>query len=78
MNKLRWWSVHLAIFAVGQGLLFAAGQSWPIAFLAGEVPDALTLFSSPAMWVSRMWCIVFAVDTVWSWSYAILPKKGKR
>ena len=78
MNKLRWWFAHLAIFAVGQGLLFAAGASWPIALLAGEVPDTLTLFGSPAMWISRMWCIVFAVDTAWSWSYVIFPKRKKR
>ena len=78
MNKLRWWSAHLAIFVVGQGLLLAAGGSWPAAFLYGSVPDSLTLFSDPAMWISRIWCIVFAVDTVWSWSYAILPQKEKR
>jgi len=78
MNKLRWWFAHLAIFVVVQGVLLAAGESWPAAFLAGEVPDALTLFSSPAMWVSRTWCIVFAVDTAWSWSYVILAKREKR
>jgi hypothetical protein len=47
MNKLRWWFVHLAVFVVGQGVLLAAGESWPAAFLAGEVPDALTLLDSP-------------------------------
>jgi DHA1 family multidrug resistance protein-like MFS transporter len=77
MSKLGWWFAHLALFAVGQGLLLAAGASWPVAFLNGSVPGSLTLFSDPAMWISRVWCIVFAVDTVWSWSYAILPK-GKR
>ena len=78
MNKLRWWFAHLAVFVVGQGVLLAAGESWPAAFLAGEVPDALTLFGSPAMWVSRIWCIVFAVDTAWSWSYMIFAKGEKR
>jgi DHA1 family multidrug resistance protein-like MFS transporter len=78
MNKLRWWFVHLAIFVVGQVVLLAAGESWPAAFLAGEVPDTLTLLSSPAMWVSRMWCIVFAVDTAWSWSYVTFRKGEKR
>ena len=77
MNILRWLA-HAAIFVVVQGLLLIAGASWPAAYLAGEVPDPLTLFGDPAMWVSRMWCIVFVVDTAWSWSYAILPKKGKR
>ena len=78
MNKLRWWFAHLAVFVVGQGVLLAAGESWSAAFLAWEVPDALTLFGSPAMWVSRIWCIVFAVDTAWSWSYVILAKREKR
>jgi hypothetical protein len=77
VNKFRWLA-HVAIFVVGQGLLLTAGESWPAAYLAGEVPDPLTLFSHPAMWISRMWCIVFAVDTAWSWSYIFLPKKPKR
>jgi hypothetical protein len=78
LNKLRWWFTHLAVFAVGQGLLLAAGESWPAALLAEEVPDPLTLFSDPAMWVSRMWCIVFVVDTAWSWSFGLLSNREKR
>jgi MFS transporter, DHA1 family, multidrug resistance protein len=58
--------------------LLTAGGSWPTAFLAGEVPDPLTLFGDPAMWVSRMWCIVFVVDTAWSWSLGLLPRREKR
>lgn len=78
MNKMRWWFAHLAIFAVGQVLLLVAGASWPAAFLNGSVPDPLTLLSDPAMWISRIWCIVFVVDTVWSWAFMIFPKRGKR
>ncbi len=77
MNTLRWLT-HAAIFVVGQGLLLIAGEFWPAAFLAGEVPDPLTLFGDPAMWVSRMWCIVFAVDTAWSWSFGLLSNRVKR
>ena len=77
MDKLRWWFTHLLVFAAAQGILLVAGGSWPAAFLNGEVPDPLTLFGDPAMWVSRLWCIVFAVDTVWSWSYLAVPKRKK-
>jgi DHA1 family multidrug resistance protein-like MFS transporter len=76
VNMLRWLT-HAAIFIVGQGLLLIAGESWPAAFLAGEVPDPLTLFGDPAMWVSRMWCIVFVVDTAWSWSFGLLSNRVK-
>lgn len=78
MKKLQGWFAHLVIFVTGQGLLFAVGQSWLAAYLAGAVPDQLTLSSDPAMWVSRIWCIVFAVDTIWSWSYIIFPTKERR
>ena len=78
MNKRRWWFAHAAIFVVGQGLLLVAGEFWPAALLAGAVPDPLTLFGDPAMWVSRMWCIVFVVDTAWSWSFGLLSSREKR
>jgi DHA1 family multidrug resistance protein-like MFS transporter len=71
------WLTHAAIFVVGQGLLLIAGEFWPAAFLAGEVSDPLTLFGDPAMWVSRMWCIVFVVDTAWSWSFGLLSNRVK-
>jgi hypothetical protein len=77
VNMLRWLT-HVAIFVVRQGLLLIAGESWPAAFLAGEVPDPLILFGDPAMWVSRMWCIVFVVDTAWSWSFGLLSNREKR
>ncbi len=77
MNILRWLA-HAATFVAGQGLLLIAGEFWPMAFLAVEVPDPLTLFGDPALWVSRMWCIVFVVDTVWSWSFGFLSNKEKR
>lgn len=78
MKKLQWWFVHVIVFAVAQGLLLAVGESWPAALVAGSVPDSLTLFGDPTMWISRIWCIVFAVDTVWSVSYVIFPKKEQR
>jgi hypothetical protein len=80
MDKLRWWFAHLAVFAVGQAILLAAGASWPAAILSGGVPDPLTLFSNPLVWGSRLWCIVFAADTAWSWAYLVFAerKKGER
>lgn len=66
MRKLKWWLVHLVVFVVVQTMLLVAGQSWPAAFVNQSVPDPLTWGSAPAMWISRLWCVVFVVDTLWT------------
>lgn len=68
------WYKHLALFVVGQGILFAVGESWPVAQLVGNVPEDL----SALMNVSRIWCVVFVVDTIWSLSYAVFPPRHGR
>ncbi|USQ79735.1 hypothetical protein [Ornithinimicrobium faecis] len=65
-QKLKWWFVHLAAFVLGQLILLVMGASWPVALLTQEVPDPLSFGSEPAMWISRAWCVVFAIDTAWS------------
>jgi hypothetical protein len=64
------WYKHLAVFVVGQGVLFAMGESWPVAQLVGNVPEEL----SALMNASRIWCVVFVVDTIWSLSYTVFPR----
>ena len=63
------WYKHLALFVVGQGILFAIGESWPGAQLVGNAPEEL----SALMNASRIWCVVFVVDTIWSLSYTVFP-----
>jgi MFS family permease len=67
------WYWHLAAFAVGQAILFAAGDSWIAAQLTGEVPEEV----SALMRVSQVWCVVFVIDTVWSLSHTVFPRRKK-
>lgn len=66
MQKMKWWLAHMGAFLLGQAILLAVGESWPAAFLTQQVPDPLSFGNEPAMWISRAWCVVFAVDTIWS------------
>ena len=68
------WYKHLALFVFGQGMLFAIGESWPVAQLTGNAPEEL----SALMNASRIWCVVFAVDTIWSLSYTVFPSRNGR
>lgn len=69
----REWYEHLALFVAGQMILLLIGESWPAALVGGEVP------AEPAglMAASRVWTIIFMVDTVWSLSYAVWPAQEK-
>lgn len=72
---------HVVLFAVGQAILFAIGESWAAMILSGELPPS-------ALWAGRMpdgasaltlagriWCIVLIVDGVWSLSYSVFPHR---
>jgi hypothetical protein len=63
------WYKHLAVFAVGQAILFAMGESWISARLGGQ----LTADPSGLMMASLVWTVVFVVDTIWSLSYTVFP-----
>nr|WP_240687154.1 MFS transporter [Amycolatopsis suaedae] len=63
------WAVHVGLFAAGQVALYVAGHSWPVLALAGELTGN-QLWNSSGHWltdVSRIWCFVFVIDTVWTW-----------
>lgn len=62
---------HLAVFAVGQAVLFAVGESWLAAQLAGVAPED----PSALMSAGRIWAIVLVVDAIWSFSYTLFPKR---
>lgn len=57
------WTTHLAVFVAAQLILAVTGDSWAVAFMRDAVPEDEPLL----MLVSRIWLIVFAVDTIWSW-----------
>ncbi|MGH8791937.1 MAG: hypothetical protein ACRDXX_04740 [Stackebrandtia sp.] len=63
-SKLRRrWYQHLAIFAAAQAALAVFGHSWALAFFQDAVPG-----DQPWLMIGgRIWLIVFAVDTVWTW-----------
>lgn len=65
------WFGHLVLFAVGQGIFFALGASWIAAALQGTIPDDVP----GLMRISQVWTTVFIIDTIWSLSYSIFPKR---
>lgn len=69
--KAKWFS-HLGIFAIAQAVFALTDNSWALAFLRDSVPDDQSI----AMIASRIWLIVFAVDTVWSW-WSIADRQKK-
>lgn len=69
----REWYKHLALFVAGQTILLFIGESWPAALVGGEAPAEPT----GLMAASRVWMIIFVVDTVWSLSYTVWPAKEK-
>lgn len=62
---------HLAVFIVGQAILFAVGESWLAAQVAGVVPEE----PSALMSAGRIWVVVLVVDAIWSFSYTLFPKR---
>jgi DHA1 family multidrug resistance protein-like MFS transporter len=74
---------HALLFAVGQAILLAIGESWPAMLVSGALPPgALWTGHMPEdapvlMLASRIWCIVLLVDGVWSLSYSIFTRGEK-
>lgn len=69
------WLAHLGLFVLAQLGFALTDNSWPVAFLNDAVPD----HQSFPMIISRVWLIVFTVDTIWSWwSIADRNRKAAR
>ena len=74
-KERRGFYAHVALFAAGQLLLLAMGESWLAALPAGDVPEG----PSALMSAGRVWCVVLIVDGLWSLSYAVFPgREGAR
>lgn len=79
VENSRMWFAHLILFVAGQGVLILVGHSWLAGVLFGGVdatassPPSLPLLGN----LGRLWCIVFAIDTVWSLFSAMPSKKEK-
>lgn len=64
---------HLAVFVVGQAMLYAVGESWLAAQFAGAAPED----PSALMSAGRVWVVVLVVDAIWSFSYTVFPKRAE-
>jgi|SRR5690625_19060 len=83
-NSLLWWLGHLAVFLILQtyfwlaygkqdeGLMyFLTDWSWFRAETPGKGPFTSDMVSS----ISQLWILIFAIDTIVSWSYILFPGK---
>lgn len=82
----RWWYVHATIFAIGHYLfwLYDGNHHHDLMFYIedlswwGEVDHTQGPFQSEAIAaVNKIWVIIFALDTIISWSYTLFPSKKK-
>lgn len=66
------WFQHLVLFTVGQAVLWFFDLSALAEYLTGEGASG-----TPHILVTlgRLWLIVFAVDTVWSWYFTFFPRE---
>ena len=60
------WLRHLRAVVVGAGVMLTAYA------IAGPTRGEAMLASA------RLWGVIFAIDTVWSWSYSVWPQKEQR
>ncbi|HEY9391610.1 MAG TPA: hypothetical protein VIR27_17810 [Mycobacteriales bacterium] len=63
-RQRTWWLRHMLVFALGQLVL------WSVILLRGGPDDARTAFT-----LVRIWAAVFVVDTIWSLSYSVVPRR---
>lgn len=71
------WVGHLGLFLAGQVVLAVVGQSWPLDAIQNGIPEGTPwwnwLFgndrenSTLLKFWSRIWCFVFAIDTLYTW-----------
>lgn len=66
------WFQHLGLFTVGQALLWFFDLSALAEYLTGEGASGTPHF---LVTLGRLWLIVFAVDTVWSWYFTFFPRE---
>lgn len=66
------WSAHLVAFAAAQIIFAVTDNSWAVSFLRGTLPDDEPIL----MIASRIWLIVFTIDTIWTW-WSIADRKRK-
>lgn len=80
----RWWYAHAIIFVIGHCLFWIYNgnhQNHLMFYLEdlswwGEVDHTQGPFQSEAIAaVNKIWVIIFALDTIISWSYTLFPSK---
>lgn len=82
----RWWYAHAIVFVVGHCLfwLYDGNHNHDLMFYLEDLswwgePDHVNgPFRSEAIAaISKIWVIIFGLDTIISWSYTLFPSKNK-
>ncbi|SFP46037.1 hypothetical protein SAMN05421810_102651 [Amycolatopsis arida] len=80
-RNVRNWVGHCVLFVVGQGALAVFGYSWPVEAVFGGPHEAEWIWNSSGHWllnVSRVWTLIWLVDTVWTWGAVLLTRRARR
>ncbi|GAA0367563.1 hypothetical protein [Bacillus horti] len=81
------WYLHALVFFVAHAIfwiLYGTDGASPLDYVTdwswfGEEELSHAPFQHETiMQVSRIWMIIFIIDTIWSWSYTIFPEKKKK
>ncbi|WP_027659451.1 MFS transporter [Salinispora fenicalii] len=76
----RRWTVRSAVFIAGQVAFAALGHSWLAAVASGRYTllEALNGDLGDASWqlgASRIWLIIFLVDSIWTWARLLRSRR---
>lgn len=76
------WMIRGAVFVAGQVMFVALGYSWLAALVSGRFTalKAVNGDIGDAPWqmgASRIWLIVFVVDSIWTWSRLLLRARDR-
>ncbi|MEU6645250.1 MFS transporter [Saccharomonospora sp. NPDC046836] len=79
-NGIRNWTLHLVLFVAGQAVLAVLGFGWPVEAIFGGPHEAGWFWNSSGHWLlnaSRIWCVIFVIDTMWTWGAHLLRARSR-
>jgi hypothetical protein len=68
-RELIGWVLHTIAIVIGQIVILTIDQSWAAEQLGQDGQTEGWLYQT-----GRIWLIVYAIDTLWSWSYVVFPR----
>lgn len=72
-KERRDWLTHTLVFTAAQLALWALEANWLVYRLRDQpIPEENR---GVLMWAGRIWLTVWIIDTIWSWSYTVFPRK---